>query len=150
MTGIMGSEDETIQEQQQQQHEAVHLQQPRLETKTLKKGEVKNFFVKLTCNFFFVNYTETKSNINMVVYFLVPGDSSWVVLDSNGSSNNSKEGENNFSPVKLYNIFENMILKSFFFSQKESQGTLQEDNIDIFSQAMASAEIDEFAANNSK
>ena len=150
MTGIMGSEDETIQEQQQQQHEAVHLQQPRLETKTLKKGEVKNFFVKLTCNFFFVNYTETKSNINMVVYFLVPGDSSWVVLDSNGSSNNSKEGENNFFPVKLYNIFENMILKSFFFSQKESQGTLQEDNIDIFSQAMASAEIDEFAANNSK
>lgn len=88
MTGIMGSvEDETIQEQHQQ-HETVHLQQPRLETKTLKK---------------------------------VPGDSSWVVLDSNGSSNNSKE---------------------------ESQGTLQEDNIDIFSQAMASAEIDEFAANN--
>ena len=58
----------------------------------------------------------------MVVYFLVPGDSSWVVLDSNGSSN----------------------------SKEESQGTLQEDNIDIFSQAMASAEIDEFAANNSK
>ena len=85
----------------------------------------------------------------MVVYFLVPGDSSWVVLDSNGSSNNSKEGENNFFPVKLYNIFENMILKTFF-PQKESQGTLQEDNIDIFSQAMASAEIDEFAANNSK
>ena len=95
MTGIMGSEDETIQEQQQQQHEAVHLQQPRLETKTLKKGEVKIFFVKLTCNFF-GNYTETKSNINMVVYVLVPGDSSWVVLDSNGSSNNSKEGEDNF------------------------------------------------------
>ena len=68
--------------------------------------------------FFFVNYTETKSNINMVVYFLVPGDSSWVVLDSNGSSNNSKEGENNFFPVKLYNIFENMILKSFFFHKK--------------------------------
>ena len=38
MTGIMGSEDDTIQEQQQQ-HETVHLQQPRLETKTLKKGE---------------------------------------------------------------------------------------------------------------
>ena len=52
MTGIMGSEDETIQEQQQQQHEAVHLQQPRLETKTLKKGEVKKIFVKLTCIFF--------------------------------------------------------------------------------------------------
>ena len=53
MTGIMGSEDDTIQEQQQQQqHETVHLQQPRLETKTLKKGEVKNFFVKLTCIFF--------------------------------------------------------------------------------------------------
>ena len=45
MTGIMGSEDETIQEQHQ--HGAVHLQQPRLETKTLKKGESlkgKNFF----------------------------------------------------------------------------------------------------------
>ena len=59
---------------------------------------------------------------NLICYFLVPGDSSWVVLDSNGSSN----------------------------SKEESQGTLQEDNIDIFSQAMASAEIDEFAANNSK
>ena len=86
----------------------------------------------------------------MVVYVLVPGDSSWVVLDSNGSSNNSKEGEDNFFSVKLYNIFENIILKTYFFSLKESQGTLQEDNIDIFSQAMASAEIDEFAANNSK
>lgn len=32
----------------------------------------------------------------MVVYVLVPGDSSWVVLDSNGSSNNSKEGEDDF------------------------------------------------------
>ena len=52
--------------------------------------------------------------------------------------------------MKLYNIFENIILKTYFFSLKESQGTLQEDNIDIFSQAMASAEIDEFAANNSK
>ena len=96
MTGIMGSEDETIQEQQQQQHEAVHLQQPRLETKTLKKGEVKIFFREINMQFFFGNYTETKSNINMVVYVLVPGDSSWVVLDSNGSSNNSKEGEDNF------------------------------------------------------
>ena len=56
----MGSEDETIQEQQQQQHEAVHLQQPRLETKTLKKGEVKIFFVKLTCNFFWTLYRNKK------------------------------------------------------------------------------------------
>ena len=52
MTGIMGSEDETIQEQQQQQHEAVHLQQPRLETKTLKKGEVKIFFREINMQFF--------------------------------------------------------------------------------------------------
>ena len=60
MTGIMGSEDETIQEQQQQQHEAVHLQQPRLETKTLKKGEVKKIFVKLTCIFFCKLYRNKK------------------------------------------------------------------------------------------
>ena len=59
MTGIMGSEDDTIQEQQQQ-HETVHLQQPRLETKTLKKGEVKIFFVKLTCNFFWKLYRNKK------------------------------------------------------------------------------------------
>ena len=35
-------------------------------------------------------------------------------------------------------------------SKEESQGTSQQDKMDIFSQAMASAEIDEFAANNSK
>ena len=55
--------------------------------------------------------------------FSVPGDSSWVVLDSNGSSNR----------------------------ELESQGPSQQpEKMDIFSQAMASAEIDEFAANNSK